>query len=94
MAFAEENGFSQSETSTKWGSFMEKYEKNQDYNKNKEQFLQQFAKIYQVEFPPVYSVVGSEASQEFIKVLGKNQEPGVGWFCYDSEEGYGRFEKN
>ena len=37
MAFAEENGFSISEISHKWGSFMEKYEKNQDYNKNKEQ---------------------------------------------------------
>lgn len=56
------------------------------------EFLKKFAKFYGIHYIPVYSVVGSVASQEFIKVIGRDQEPGNGWFCYDSNEGYGKFE--
>lgn len=55
-------------------------------------FLRKFAKFYGIEFCPVYSIIGSVASQEFIKVIGKSEEPSSGWFVYDSEEGYGKIE--
>lgn len=93
MHFAEENGWVK-DLPQKWPVFIEEFKKKQELKENQEKFLQDFARMYGINFIPVYSVVGSVASQEFIKVVGKNQEPGVGWFCYDSEEGYAKFEKN
>jgi len=94
MYFAEENGWKKEELSEKWSVFIEEFKKKQELTQNQEKFLEKFVKIYGINFIPVYSVVGSVASQEFIKVVGRSQEPGIGWFCYDSEEGYGKFEKN
>lgn len=72
--------------------FVELLKKTKDINEKQNEFLQKFVRFYGLNFIPVYSVLGSVASQEFIKVIGRDQEPGKGWFCYDSEEGYGKFE--
>ena len=31
-------------------------------------------------------------AQEFTKVMGRNSEPSINWFCYDSQAGYGKVE--
>lgn len=93
MNFAEENGWKTGDLSLRWAEFLAEFRKAQEVKPSQEKLLEDFARMYGVEFVPVYSVVGSVASQEFIRVIGGNQEPGAGWFCYDSEEGYGKFEK-
>jgi ubiquitin-like 1-activating enzyme E1 A len=47
------------------------------------EMLRNFARLYGVEFCPVYSILGSVASQEFIVVISRTNEPGTNWFCYD-----------
>lgn len=61
---------------TKWGP-------------EKKSLFENIVRQYGIDFCPVYSVLGSVISQEIIKVLSANQEPGVNWFLYDSEECYG-----
>lgn len=55
---------------------------------NKDLF-EKVARQQGIDFCPVYSVTGSVISQEIIKVLSRNAEPGINWFLYDSEECYG-----
>lgn len=54
--------------------------------------LRNFARLYGIDFCPVYSILGSVASQEFIVVISRTSEPALNWFCYDSQKGYGLTE--
>ena len=51
-----------------------------------------FAKLYGIDYCPVYSILGSVASQEMIYAIGKNNEPAINWFCFDGEQTYGLVE--
>ncbi|CAD8121415.1 unnamed protein product [Paramecium sonneborni] len=51
-----------------------------------------FARLYGVDHCPVYSVIGSVASQELIISTSRINEPALNWFCYDSEQCYGQVE--
>jgi ubiquitin-like 1-activating enzyme E1 A len=57
-----------------------------------EAFFKNFARLFGVEYCPVYSVLGSVASQEFTKVISRRNDPSFNWFSYDSQQGYGRVE--
>ena len=95
MSLAEEKGLkydSDKESVEMEKEFLNLLRNNIELKEKQCDFLKKFAKFYGLNFIPVYSVVGSVASQEFIKVIGRDQEPGKGWFCYDSDEGYGKFE--
>ncbi|EAR95045.1 ThiF family protein (macronuclear) [Tetrahymena thermophila SB210] len=61
-------------------------------NEEDREFYTNFAKFYGIEHCPVYSVIGSVASQEFIKVIAKDKMPALNWFVYDSQIGYGKIE--
>ena len=53
------------------------------------QFHEKFAKTFGIDFCPVYSVLGSVLSQEFIKIISQKNLPAVNWFYYDSEKSMG-----
>jgi len=62
------------------------------WEEKEEGFFRNFARLFGVEYCPVYSVIGSVASQEFTKVISRRGDPSLNWFCYDSQSGYGRVE--
>ena len=95
MSLAEEKGLKYDpfkDSKEKEKEFVDLLRKTVEISEKQREFLERFVRFYGLNFIPVYSVIGSVASQEFIKVIGRDQEPGNGWFCYDSEEGYGKFE--
>lgn len=53
------------------------------------EFHTKFARTFGIEFCPVYSVLGSVLSQEFIKIISQKNRPALNWFYYDSETSMG-----
>ncbi|CAK82721.1 unnamed protein product (macronuclear) [Paramecium tetraurelia] len=77
---------------TQIGKDIYKAANGKDATEEQANTFRDFARLYGIDYCPVYSVVGSVASQELIISTSRINEPALNWFCYDSVQSYGQVE--
>lgn len=91
MAEAEKQGLSYCPFNPNQKTFDKIFKYAQDNFKMKEdqvKSIQNFIKFYGIEYCPTYSVIGSVASQEYIKVIGSKNSKKINSIKYNSNYYY------